>query len=133
MKHKPGDYLSFALNDLEQMDINRLQGFKPLVSTCYHAQQYAEKMMKEGLVRLKINPPQTHDLTALLKLFPENSIPEDIFLYASVLNPYMVTARYPTTVRPSDFSTELAEEAYDFAILIGKWIFSMIDEHPHSE
>ena len=43
------------------MGINEIHGFEPVESTCVHAQQYVEKMIKEKLVELGQNPRFDHD------------------------------------------------------------------------
>ena len=52
MKVKKGDFEKFALEDLSQMEYNSKNGFEQASSTCMHAQQYAEKMIKGKIVEL---------------------------------------------------------------------------------
>ena len=72
----------------------------PLEIAAFHYQQAAEKALKGLLVDAGIAPPRTHDLRALLALFPERppGIEQEI---AEQLTPFAVIARYPgLTSRP---------------------------------
>jgi hypothetical protein len=69
MKLEPGDFAGFAEEDLEQMEYNARDGFRLARSTCMHAQQYAEKMIKDRIVQIDSDePPKTHDLVVLLRI-----------------------------------------------------------------
>ena len=50
MRPEKGAFRRFAESDLEQMESNAMNGFQPALSTCMHAQQYAEKMLKAHLI-----------------------------------------------------------------------------------
>lgn len=74
------------------------------------SQQAAEKYLKGFLAYQDIDPPHTHNLTALLELaraFDERL--SDLREAASVLRPYAVDVRYPFVDNPPD--EERAAEA----------------------
>jgi HEPN domain-containing protein len=64
---------------------------------CFHAQQAAEKLFKALLIKQGIDPPRTHDLTALLELVRDASAdlhrlePE-----CRLLTPLITIGRYPS-------------------------------------
>ena len=62
MKHEASGYIDKAMSDLRVMDILRSQEEYPEDSLCFHAQQYAEKMIKAKLVEMGIRPPKVHNL-----------------------------------------------------------------------
>jgi HEPN domain-containing protein len=65
-------------------------------SICFHCQQAAEKYLKAYLVYLEIIFKKTHSLSYLLDLISEQeSISENIYLTAEILEDYGVVVRYP--------------------------------------
>ena len=117
MKYDKGAFAAYAKADLEQMECNAKNGFFPALSTCMHAQQYAEKMLKEKLVEFGNDPRFEHNLVTILNELETIGIPmtEDIYAKASILSNYYMAARYPG-YRDFEFGEETAEEAYCFAL-----------------
>ena len=125
MRYKVGDFRSFAEEDLAQLKLNRQFGFELGKSSCVHAQQYAEKMIKEKTVELGEDPRFDHNLVTLLNVLSEigMEISEDLYLKSSVLTSYYIAARYPGSTEV-EFNPETAEEAYSYALEIGEYMES---------
>jgi len=62
--------------------------------TCYHIQQYVEKMLKAKLTDLGIGYSKTHDIGQLLELFPDDRLSEGFIEEADRLTGYCVNTRY---------------------------------------
>lgn len=69
-----------------------------LSAACFHCQQAAEKYLKAVLVKENVEPPRTHDLSALLDLTPLSE--ESVYDAAEFLNPFAVSIRYPSSDGP---------------------------------
>jgi HEPN domain-containing protein/predicted nucleotidyltransferase len=64
---------------------------------CFHTQQAAEKYLKVALVRHRIHPPRTHNLTELLSIIRGAGTPlEGLEADCALLSKYPVEARYPS-------------------------------------
>lgn len=128
MKHKVGEFRSKAEIDLRQILRNEPYGYDPYESTCVHAQQYAEKMLKEALVILGRDPNFIHSLETLVGEVSDASgidAPSDIVMYASTLDQYYINVRYPS--RTSVYvDAEVAEEAFLYAKAIVEWSESIV-------
>ena len=125
MKPDIGSFRDFARADLEQMEYNAKNGFQPALSTCMHAQQYAEKMLKEKYVELFGREPQrTHNLKTLLGYILPNDydIDEDIIMKAGILSNYYMASRYPDFGGADEIDEEAAEEAYMWSLEIVEFI-----------
>ncbi len=125
MKVKKGDFEKFALEDLSQMEYNSKNGFEQASSTCMHAQQYAEKMIKGKIVELfDVEPEKTHNLRVLLAvILPEGyDLDPDMMMKAGVLSDYYMATRCPDFAGLSDISEETAEEAYRWSLEIASFI-----------
>ncbi len=95
----PEDWLSFAQSDLALAQIG-LGGRVLAASLCFQAQQAAEKGLKGALVARGISFPKTHNIRALLQLFPpEIRVPPEIE-QAVRLTPYATFLRYPGASEP---------------------------------
>jgi len=123
MKYKIGQYRRFAEDDFKQLEINMGEGFAPYQSTCVHAQQYAEKMLKEKQVEFGMDPRFEHNLVTILNELSVNGLPitEDIYSKASILSNYYMTARYPG-YKDLEFGEETAAEAYQYSLDIVGYI-----------
>ncbi|MBM3493966.1 MAG: HEPN domain-containing protein [Armatimonadetes bacterium] len=91
-----GDWLAKANADLKTA--RQIASFGESADTCavcFHAQQAAEKSLKALLVNRGLEPPRTHDLTALAELLPDE-IGRCLDLDAlDALTSFAVGARYP--------------------------------------
>lgn len=56
----------FINYERRQLKVNEAAGFQSYAGTCYHSEQYAEKVLKEKLAELDVTPRRTHDLNELL-------------------------------------------------------------------
>ena len=125
MKLEKGSFLEFAKADLDQMEFNAINGFQPALSTCMHAQQYAEKMIKEKHVELfGTEPERTHNLKTLIgHILPEDcEIDADLILKAGMLSSYYMASRYPDYGGTEEITEETAEEAYRCSVEIVEFI-----------
>jgi HEPN domain-containing protein len=103
------------------MEFNASNGFQPAMSTCMHAQQYAEKMIKEKYVELfDSEPDRTHNLKILIgQILPEDyKVDADIILKAGMLSSYYMASRYPDYGGTKEITEETAEEAYRWSLEI---------------
>ncbi len=81
---------------------------------CFHAQQAAEKAIKAVLIGHGIEPPRTHNITALINLLPpEVPQPEDV-LASRVLTSYAAMTRYPGQ------AGEVSEDDYREAVRLAE-------------
>jgi len=83
-----------AAEDLEIMDMCRMNEYAPYGPMCFHSQQYAEKCIKAKLLDSGMVPPKIHDLLALSKMLPPCDVREKILKNAAILAPYAVDIRY---------------------------------------
>lgn len=56
------DFIDAAEEDLRVMEESRYFGFKTANSACFHAQQYAEKMIKARLIEMGLKAERSHNL-----------------------------------------------------------------------
>lgn len=99
-KYEPNKYQGFmyaAYKDV--LALEALGEFNDVhyEAMAFHAQQAAEKMIKNASVEKGIIPPRTHDIRGLLILAVENKVlaPEKQDIIAAVqLSQYAVTVRY---------------------------------------
>lgn len=125
MKHKVGAFRAYAEVDRDQLEVNARDGYRSTAnSSCVHAQQYVEKMIKEKIVEFGGDPPRIHNLVSLMAEFEATSgiqAPEDIQLCLSTLNSYYFEMRYPD----EDIviaTTEMAEIAHEYANATVAWL-----------
>ena len=111
MRPEASDYIEKAMSDLATMDILRSHDDYPKGSFCFHAQQYAEKMIKAKLAEMGIRPPKVHNLVLLLEAFPDSPDILRAVEIAGVLESYAVDIRYPE-MGIGRISEEDAELAY---------------------
>jgi HEPN domain-containing protein len=117
MKLEASGFVDKAMSDLMTMDILRSHEDYPKDSLCFHAQQYAEKMVKAKLIEMDIHPPKTHNIVLLLQNFPDSPDILRATEIAEILGLYIVDTRYPG-MGVSNISEEDAELAYEYAIEI---------------
>ncbi len=96
VNRKVKEWLQHADDDLRLAKVAfKLKSAVPYKLIAYHAQQCAEKCLKAYLVYKNIDFPYTHDLAALLKLFPVSAEWMKELQTATVLRSYAITTRYP--------------------------------------
>ena len=105
------DWLKMAGDDLLAMERLIPYGYTPCNVVCYHAQQYAEKIVKAKILELGGDFDYVHDIVVLLADFVKTPQITQARKYAQILNRYAVRSRYPTDV-PFEADEILAEEAY---------------------
>ena len=127
-KFSPGLFRRRALDDYHTLQLLASNGFEPANTVCFHAQQYAEKMVKEKMTQLNIPVPKFHSITVLLNILNEDGgivAPADIVFAAGNLESIYITSRYPDDDgQIVELSPETAENAYDYAISIVNWLES---------
>lgn len=111
------DFIEAANDDLQILEESRYFGFKSANMACFHAQQYAEKMIKARLIELGLELERTHNLLYLLDDFPDTPEIRRARDYCYVLTGYEARTRYPM-YGFTRFTPEDAEEAYGMAIQI---------------
>ena len=116
---KAEDDLNWALASIKS---------KIYYGACFASQQAAEKALKSFLLKNKKLLPKTHDLVALL----ENCITiepgfEDLRDFTKVLFFYYVETRYPDLGDFENINLAKAQEAYDCAKRIVKFVSEKID------
>ena len=135
-RYQRGAYELKARDDLDTMRILAAQGYEPANTASFHAQQYAEKMIKDTFSLFDLPVPLEHNITVLLTILNEDAhveIPEDIMFYAATIESIYLSARYPDeeTGEVVQISPESAENACNYSLLISDWIYEIrndIDE-----
>jgi len=117
MRPEKSGYIEKAKSDLATMDILRSHDDYPKDSLCFHAQQYAEKMIKAKLAEMGFRPPKVHNLVVLLEDFPDSPEILRAVEIAGILESYAVDVRYPE-MKVDRISAEDAEIAYESALEI---------------
>lgn len=112
-----------ADEDLESMELYRMNEYAPYGPMCFHSHQYVEKCLKAKLLEMEILPPKTHTLLTLSRLLPPSDICEIILNKVTVLEPYAVDVRYPDMLLNITPTEEEAVEAYETA----KEIIKLLD------
>ena len=131
-----GVFSGFAKTDYEQYTQNKeCHHNEPFASTCYHAQQYAEKSLKDAISACGGSFSPTHNLTKLvrnLSLLTNTDMTDseynDIMRRSSFLTRLYDDSRYPNTHgRDRTFTVDDAETATDDAEIIARWAESLVD------
>lgn len=126
MMYELGSFRRMAESDLAQMELNRNRGLSPYPSTCFHAQQYAEKVAKDRIVDFGATPKKTNDVVSLMRTLCRLAgvdAPEWAVEDATLLN-----GCYLRCVRPEagrDVSAEDAEQACEAALRLVAWMDSL--------
>ena len=81
----------------------------------FHLQQFIEKKMKASLNRHGIVYPRTHDLRALLRLFPREDVGEDDVMFLHILSRLAVESRYNDYFAPPLDGQQMFDRAVSFA------------------
>ena len=76
----------------------------------FHLQQFLEKKMKVSLQKHYVKYPKTHDLSALLDLFPQNKISEADDEFVQILSQYAVELRYGMCTDPPWSGQQMLEK-----------------------
>ncbi|MBI1870862.1 MAG: HEPN domain-containing protein [Chlamydiae bacterium] len=95
---------------------------------CFLSQQMAEKHFKALLLKLTGKHPKVHDLGQLAELTTPyfkktvKELTEEMVL----LNRYYIGTRYPGDIDITSFSWEMAEEAFDAAMIIKNFVLEKL-------
>ena len=111
------DFIRMAEEDYNALQDMKHFDFRSANASCYHSQQYAEKMIKAKLILMGKKVLHTHNLVLLLEDFDDSPELELAREYAALLTYYEVHTRYPlggTRI----YGPEDAEEAYEMALKI---------------
>ena len=114
---KAEDFISMAKEDALVMEESGHFGYRVANSACFHAQKYAEKMIKARLIIMGLKVERTHNLLLLLEDFDDSPQIEKAREYCQVLNRYEARSRYPVE-GIMDCGPEEAEEACEMALEI---------------
>ncbi len=124
-------FYPYAQEDLSQIEQNRAFGYRPYGSTAVHAQQYAEKMLKDAIQSFDGFPPKTHNINMLMEELELHGIPLDQELYdkGTFLSNLYFDARYPDKGL-SDIGEDTAELACEYSLEIVRYYDSFyLDEY----
>lgn len=108
-------WLKRAEDDLTTIQRLIPYGYAPYNVVCYHAQQYAEKVVKAKILELGGDFAYVHDIVVLLSEFKKTNLITQARKYAQILNRYAIISRYPTDIL-FEADEVTAEEAYNIAI-----------------
>lgn len=111
------DFIKMANEDLNALEDLRYFDFRSANIACFHAQQYAEKMIKARRLELDMPVERSHNLLYLLEDFESTEEIEKARDYCKTLGQYEARARYPIE-GATIFTPEDAEEAYNMALEI---------------
>ena len=127
---KRNSFYSYALEDLSQIEQNRAFGYRPYGSTAVHAQQYAEKMLKDAIQSFDGFPPKTHNINMLMEELELHGIPLDQELYdkGTFLSNLYFDSRYPDKGL-SNIDEDTAELACEYSLeIVGYYDSFYLDE-----
>lgn len=114
-------WIGYATNDLSWTKSNLNE--QVWYGACFTAQQAAEKALKAYLISKGKVIKKIHDLRVLLEkcrnIDPEF---EDLREQCNTLNAFYTPARYPDIGEYVDFTEEKAQESYQFAKEIVKFV-----------
>ncbi len=99
----------------------------PPRQSCWLAQQAAEKALKAALIFLQIDFQRTHDLVALLNMFPQSWQLKKAHPNLSNLTNWIVEVRYPEKIQ--DATEAEASEAVKQARAIWNSVSTALAEH----
>ena len=131
-------YQRFIAFEKEQISVNESKLHRNYAATCYHAEQYAEKVLKEKLWLFRERFFKTHSLVFLARdLASCYGIPSDDTEFRKVLescyslDDLYQKSRYPSTVDSKNrtFSEKVARKAIVDADFIVKWVKSLNGDH----
>lgn len=110
-------WLRYAEDDLQVAEILLDQCSVPRTS-CFHAQQAAEKSIKAIFVFLQVDFPFTHDLNRLRDLLPAGWTVKEAFPELGELSTWAVEPRYPgdvieASLRDAEQAVHQAREIYE--------------------
>lgn len=111
------DFIRMANEDLNALEDLKYFDFRSANIACFHAQQYAEKMIKARRLELDMPVERSHNLLYLLEDFEASEGIDKARDYCRTLSQYEARTRYPIE-GATIFTPEDAEEAYDMAVKI---------------
>jgi HEPN domain-containing protein len=125
-QHLVGEWITKAEHDLgmAELAIANKPEYKDLI--CFHCQQSAEKYLKAYLIRLDITFKKSHSLIYLLDLLATvESVPDNLYETAEILEDYGVEVRYPGN--GIELDKEDMHEAYQAALRIKEFVKKQMD------
>lgn len=126
------DWLKRAEDDITVIQRLIPYNYTPCNIVCYHAQQYAEKIVKAKILELNGNFNYVHDIVVLLADFIRTPQITKAIQYARILNRYAICTRYPSDI-PFEADEVEAEEAYLMAIEFPELLTDAMLETPMEE
>ena len=96
---------------------------------CFHAQQYAELLLKAVIIKLTGSYPFTHSLVELLEAIEDLDyrVDENLYIVAEALEKHYTLARYPGT-RIVVYDSRVAGRCLTHAERIGELARSILEE-----
>lgn len=131
-------YRRFIGFERNQISVNMSREYQDYAATCYHAEQYAEKVLKDKLWLFRERFFKTHSLAFLAKdLASCYGIQSDDDDFRKVLerchslDDLYQKSRYPSTVDSKNrvFSEKVAQKAVKDAEFIVGWVHSLKGDH----
>lgn len=111
------EFIKAAEADFNSMEESRYFGYRTANPACYHAQQYAEKMIKARMIQLGYKTERSHNLVHLMRVFESSPQIDRAIEYCLILTQYEAQSRYPDDVY-MEYSPEDAEIACEMALEI---------------
>lgn len=111
------EFIKAAEADFNSMEESRYFGYRSANSACYHAQQYAEKMIKARMIQLGHKTERSHNLVYLMRVFESSPQIDRALEHCLILTRYEAQARYPDDVY-TEYTPEDAEIACEMALEI---------------
>lgn len=122
----PQKWLEYAYDDLSWTKSNLNE--RVWYGACFTAQQAAEKALKAYLISKSEPIKKIHDLRVLVEVCINiDQDFENLREQCSTLNPYYAPTRYPDIGEFVDFTKEKADEAYQFAKEIVKFVKNKLE------
>ncbi len=97
---------------------------------CFVSQQISEKYLKALLLFYSGDYPKIHNLSALVAMIGlhDDSVSAELIDATVTLDPYYIEARYPADIPIESFTWEMANESFEFAMKIKKFVLSRIEK-----
>ena len=127
-------YLKFMHYERRQLDVNSRNGMESYAGTCYHAEQLAEKTLKDKLWEFEADYRMIHnlrqlatDLAAYYGVDPQSDDYRDIIERCLRLDDLYQKSRYPSRIESKEkkFSSRIASNAMRDAYAICDWADSL--------
>lgn len=129
-------YRRFACFERDQIDVNVDADYRAYAASCYHAEQYAEKVIKDRLWCFKSEFYRIHKLSVLATdlalcygIKESDPVMKDILERCYNLDDLYQRSRYPSYSEKKEkvFNRRIAERAVSDAEYIVAWVHGLRD------